>query len=65
MELKLCPICEKPYLATEEHCPHCPRDPFEGKEESYGSLGCIVISILALIGMIIFWMVLFLSFFVR
>jgi hypothetical protein len=65
MDLKLCPKCQKPYLESQEYCPRCPRDPWEGKEESYGSLGCIVISIMALIGMMIFWVVLFLSFFIH
>lgn len=65
MELKLCPRCEKPYLDTEEYCPRCPRDPTIGMEESYGSLGCIVIGILALGMMAMFWFFLFLSFFFR
>ena len=65
MELKLCPRCEKPYLAEEEFCPRCPQDPWEGKEESFGSLGCILMTILPLFLMALFWFFLFLSFFFR
>jgi uncharacterized paraquat-inducible protein A len=65
MELKLCPKCEKPYLDSEEFCPRCPRPTFETKEDSYGALGCVLVTVAALILMGIFWLFLFLGFFFR
>jgi hypothetical protein len=56
MGLKLCPKCEKPYLDDKEFCPNCPPPRFNGDADSYGSLGCVLISVLALVGMFVFWL---------
>ncbi|HZH34241.1 MAG TPA: hypothetical protein VEX64_05335 [Pyrinomonadaceae bacterium] len=41
MELKTCPNCQKPHLASLEQCPHCPPD-YEWNQESWANVGCLL-----------------------
>ncbi|MGI8641039.1 MAG: hypothetical protein ACR2MG_16620 [Pyrinomonadaceae bacterium] len=49
-------------MANNEFCPHCP-PLYDGN--SWANLGCIVLTILPLILMILFWFFFFLGFFIR
>ena len=62
MSLKLCPQCRRPFMASEEICPRCP-EPFDGN--SWANLGCIVLTILPLVVLILFWMFFFAGIFYR
>jgi hypothetical protein len=48
MELKLCPNCQKPYLADKPFCPHCPppAQPYTWDQESWANAGCFIIMML-------------------
>ena len=47
MELKTCPNCGKPHLASVERCPHCPREEdYEWNQESWANVGCLVLMVL-------------------
>jgi uncharacterized paraquat-inducible protein A len=63
MELKLCPTCKKPYLASEEFCPRCPQPVFDDDPESYGTIGCVLITVAGLVILMIFWIFIFLGIF--
>jgi hypothetical protein len=64
VNLKLCPVCRKPYLADKDFCPSCP-EPMTWNQESYTNLGCLLLTILPLFGIILFWLFLFMGFFIR
>jgi uncharacterized OB-fold protein len=64
MALKLCPNCQKPYLDTEEYCPRCP-SPKEENARAVSTLGCVLITVVAIMIMTLFWLFLFLSMFMR
>jgi hypothetical protein len=59
VKLKLCPKCKRPFLETDEFCPKCPRPYWN--PESYMNLGCLLIMLMPLIGLIVFWLVFFLG----
>jgi predicted amidophosphoribosyltransferase len=61
MELKLCPNCKRPYLESEEFCPRCPQPLNIETADSYGSLGCVLLTVAGLAAMVIFWMFVFLG----
>ena len=62
--IKLCPRCRKPYLAAKEFCPHCP-EPYTWNQESYANVGCLLAMLMPLVGMILFWIFMFLGPFLR
>lgn len=62
--IKLCPRCRKPFLAAKEICPHCP-EPYTWNQESYANVGCLMAMLLPLIGLIMFWIFMFLGPFFR
>ena len=64
VELKLCPRCKKPYLASHEFCPHCP-EPYTWDQESYMNLGCLLLMVLPVFLMILFWIALIFAPFFR
>jgi hypothetical protein len=64
VELKLCPRCRKPFLATKEHCPSCPEPPTLN-QESWANLGCLLVTFLPIFGMILFWLLMFFGLFMR
>jgi len=55
VNLKLCPVCKKPFLAEKEFCPNCPQ-PLTWNQESYANIGCLLLTILPLVLMILFWL---------
>jgi hypothetical protein len=59
VKLKLCPKCRRPFLETEQFCPHCPR--VEWDQESFTNVGCLVLSLLPVFGLIIFWLFFFMG----
>jgi hypothetical protein len=65
MQLKICPICKKPFLAIKEFCPKCPA-PYSWNQESWTNVGCLLmLTALPLILMIFFWLFFFMGFFFR
>lgn len=62
MQLKICEVCKRPFLAKEEFCPRCPRLQYE---ESWASLGCLISMFLPLVLMLLFWVLLFFMFALR
>ncbi|MBA2619622.1 MAG: hypothetical protein H0U87_00315 [Acidobacteria bacterium] len=62
MRLKLCTKCKRPFMASEEFCPRCP-EPFDAN--SFANLGCIVLTILPLLVLILFWAFIFGAIFYR
>ena len=60
VKLKLCPKCKRPYLDAKEFCPNCPEPP-TWNQESCANLGCLLLTILPLFGMILFWFFVFLG----
>jgi len=62
MPLKLCPKCRRPFMGSEEFCPRCP-EPFDAN--SFANLGCIVMTILPLLVLILFWAFVFGTIFYR
>lgn len=63
VELKLCPKCKRPFLATDEFCPKCPRP--EWNQESYMNVGCLLLMILPLVLLVLFWLFFFVGIFIR
>ncbi len=45
MELKTCPKCQKPILASVEKCPHCPEE-YEWNPDSWLNVGCLLLIVL-------------------
>ena len=64
MSLKLCPKCRKPFLAASGTCPHCP-EPANWDQENWANLGCLLVTLLPLLGMMLFWLFMFLGLFFR
>ncbi len=46
MELRTCPKCQKPYLASEESCPRCAKTEYTWNQESWANVGCFVLMLL-------------------
>jgi hypothetical protein len=63
VQLKLCPKCKRPYLATDEFCPKCPRP--QWNPESYMNVGCLLAMLLPLVGFIFFWLFFFFGVIIR
>jgi hypothetical protein len=59
VKLKLCPKCKRPYLESQEFCPKCPRP--EWNPESYMNVGCLLLMLLPLVGLIFFWLFMFMG----
>jgi hypothetical protein len=55
VELKICPRCERPFLASEANCPRCPQPP-EYDADSWMNLGCLLATILPLFVIIFLWL---------
>lgn len=64
VKLKLCARCKRPFLSENDVCPHCP-EPYAWNQESWANLGCLMMTILPLLGMILFWLFLFLGVVIR
>lgn len=64
VELKLCPKCRRPYLASQEFCPHCP-PPRTWNQESWVNLGCLLVTIVPLFILILFWLLILFGFLFR
>ena len=62
--IKLCPRCRRPFLAEKEFCPNCP-EPYTWNQESFANVGCLLAMLVPLVGMILFWLFLFLGVFFR
>jgi hypothetical protein len=62
MHLEICRQCKRPFLAEKEFCPHCP-PPYN--PDKFANLGCLLLTILPLVLMVLFWLFLFLGFFIR
>jgi hypothetical protein len=64
VEIKICPRCKRPFLASKGECAHCP-EPYTWNQESWTNLGCLLITIIPLFLMILFWLFFFLGIFIR
>jgi predicted amidophosphoribosyltransferase len=54
MELKTCPNCQKPYLATAARCPRCPEEVnHDWDQDSWANVGCFVLMILFVFFMVL------------
>ena len=62
MKIKICQTCKRPYLEKDEFCPRCP-PPYDAN--SLANLGCLLLTVLPLVVMILFWLFLFLGIFMR
>lgn len=62
MQLEICRKCKRPYFAEKEFCPHCPA-PYN--PDNFANLGCLLLTVLPLVLMVLFWLFLFLGFFIR
>ena len=45
MELKICPNCNSPYLASQKSCPRC-GEQYEWNQESWLNVGCLMLMLL-------------------
>ncbi|MDQ3088771.1 MAG: hypothetical protein M3Q78_09250 [Acidobacteriota bacterium] len=51
-------------MTHNEFCPHCP-EPYTWNQESWGNLGCLLLTIVPLFLMILFWLFFFMGFLFR
>jgi len=47
-------------LAGKANCPHCP-EPYTWNQESWANVGCLLMMMVPIVGMILFWFFLFLG----
>ncbi|MGI8787328.1 MAG: hypothetical protein ACR2HG_06165 [Pyrinomonadaceae bacterium] len=65
MQIKLCPKCKRPFMASQEFCPHCPA-PYTWNQESWMNVGCLTLMVaLPLLVMFLFWVFFFAGVFFR
>ncbi len=64
MEIKICPSCKRPFLASKGACAHCPQ-PYAYNQDSWANLGCLLMTVIPLFVMILFWLFFFLGIFMR
>ncbi|MEZ5426274.1 MAG: hypothetical protein R2747_08420 [Pyrinomonadaceae bacterium] len=51
-------------MEDREFCPHCPQ-PYSWDQESWANMGCLLITILPLVLILLFWLFFFMSFLLR
>ncbi|MEP6924828.1 MAG: hypothetical protein ABI954_10215 [Pyrinomonadaceae bacterium] len=52
MELKICPNCKSPYMASQKTCPRCGED-YEWNQESWLNVGCLILMMLFALSLIL------------
>jgi hypothetical protein len=56
VKIIVCELCKRPFLESKGECPHCP-GPYN--QDSLIGVGCLILMILPIIGVLLGWIFLF------